>query len=152
MIDGEAAMKVTEYMIMLTKEEQEALRKKYFPRVPWTELGPVRRTYLVRTAAGASEAVTEAVAALAEREGFIEPGQRAVIGDADAALAAFRARPADAAIGMIFGTEAAAHWCDISVDPPGEDGWQRMLVRSEEGENLIALAHAEGILRFRRAE
>ena len=130
--------------------EQESLRKKYFPRVPWTELGPVRRRYLARAALGGT--VPEAMKALAEREGFIEPGQSAVIGDAQACFAAFRMKPENRAVGMIFVTETAAHWCDIACGEPDGDGFCELIVRSEEGENLTALAHAEGALVFRKIQ
>ena len=128
--------------------DTEALKKKYFPRVPWTEDGPVRRVYLARAEAGG---VLAALAALAEREGFTEPGQETVAGGAEACLAAFERKAAGAPVGMIFGEALAAHWCDIAADPPDADGWQRMIVRSEEGENLTALAHNEGLLQFRKA-
>lgn len=136
---------------MLTNEEEAALRKKYFPRVPWSEAdGPVRRAYLVRAADGSEAGAV--LAALAESEGFTEPGQRSVTGDREVCSAAFREKAAGGAVGMIFGTETAARWCDIALDPPDGTGWQRMLVRSEEGENLTALSHALGLMRFRRAE
>ena len=131
--------------------ELESLRKKYFPRVPWTERGPVRRRYLAR-ASQEGVSVTEALAALAEREGFTEPGQRTLTGGADAALAAFVQKPDSREIGMIFGTEIGAFWCDIACGPADAEGWCELIVRSEEGENLTALAHGEGLLRFRRAE
>ena len=127
----------------------EALKKKYFPRVPWTEDGPVRRLYRARAAEGGVLAV---LAALAEREGFTEPGQETVSGGAEECLAAFQRKAAGEPVGMIFGETLAAHWCDIAADPPDGDGWQRMIVRSEEGENLTALAHNEGLLQFRKAE
>jgi hypothetical protein len=141
---------VTEYMIMLTNEEQEALRKKYFPRVNWTEEGPVRRVYRVQPVQ-ADTTVLEALTTLARREWFIEPEQQAVVGDADQTLEAFRRRKTDKAVGMIFGTTTKAVWCDLAVDDPDEDDWQRLIVRSEEAENLTALAHGENVLRFRRA-
>ena len=129
--------------------DTEKLKKKYFPRVPWTEDGPVRRRYRVRAEAGDALA---ALAALAEREGFTEPGQETVTGSADECLAAFgRKAEGDVSVGMIFGGVLAAHWCDIAADPPDADGWQRFVVRSEEGENLTALAHNEGLLQFRKA-
>jgi len=131
-------------------DEREALKKKYFPRVPWTDKGPVRRRYLARPADGSATA-QEALARLAEREGFTEPGQHAVTGGADEAYAAFRRKSSDRTVGMIFGTEAAAHWCDIACAPADADGWQELIVRSEDGENLTALAHNEGVLAFRRA-
>lgn len=137
-------------MIMLTNEEEAALRKKFFPRVEWTDNGPIRRMYRVRPAAE-GEAVTDILLALGEREGFIAPGQRAVTGDAEACLAAFRQKATDRSVALIFGLEMAAHWCDIAVDAADADGWQLIAVRSEEGENLTALAHGEGLLRFRRA-
>lgn len=137
-------------MIMLTNEEAAALRKKFFPRVEWTEEGPIRRLYRVRPAAEGT-GVTDILLALGEREGFIAPGQSAVTGDAGACFAAFRQKAADRSVTLIFGLEMAAHWCDIAVDVPDGEGWQRMAVRSEEGENLIALAHSEGLLRFKRA-
>jgi hypothetical protein len=137
-------------MIMLTNEEQEALRKKYFPRVNWTEEGPVRRVYLVQPTQ-ADTTVLEALTALARREWFIEPEQQAVVGDADQTLEAFCRRKTDKTVGMIFGVTTKAVWCDLAVDDPDETGWQRLIVRSEEAENLIALAHGENVLRFRRA-
>lgn len=135
---------------MLTDEETAVLRKKYFPRVEWTERGPLRRLYRVRPA-GEGASVTELLLALGEREGFVAPGQHAVTGDAGVCEDAFRQKAADKSVALIFGTEMAAHWCDIAVDAPNEEGWQLMAVRSEEGENLTALAHSEGLLRFRRA-
>jgi len=132
---------------MLTKEEEAALRKKYFPRVTWTENGPVRRLYKTRPA---EEGDTLAILlALAERALFIAPGQRAVTGGAEACFEAFRSKTVDKSVAMIFGDSLTAHWSDISLEP-AEEGWQLMAVRSEEGENLVALAHSEGLLRFKR--
>lgn len=128
--------------------EREALKKRYFPRVPWTENGPVRRMYRAR----GEGPVLAVLAALAEREGFTAPAERTVVGGAEDCLAALQAKAAGAPVGMVFGTEAAAHWCDIAAEPPDPQGWQTLLVRSEEGENLAALAYNEGLLRFRRAE
>ena len=136
-------------MNAMTQDERTALVKKFFPRVPWTDDGPVRRRYLARAVSDGD--VTAALAALAGREGFTEPGQKTVTGGADDCLAAFRAK-STGGVGMIFGTETAAHWCDIAAGSPDADGWQPLIVRSEEGENLVALAHCEGILRFRRWE
>ncbi len=131
-------------------EELEKLRKKFFPRVPWDEaLGPVRRRYFVRAASGDALA---AVAALGEREGFTEPGQRTVTGDGAACLAAFREKAAGGPVGMILGTETGAFWCDIALGGADGEGWRPMIVRSEEGENLTALAHGAGTLYFRRWE
>lgn len=132
-------------------DECEALRRRYFPRVAWTERGPVRRRYLARPADG-SGSVAAALLHLAEQEGFIEPARPAVVGSAEETFAAFRKKPSDPSVGMIFGTETAAHWCDIACGAADADGWQELIVRSEEGENLTALAHAEGVLRFRRAQ
>ena len=42
-------------------------------------------------------------------------------------------------------------FCDIAADPPDTQGWQRYLVRTEEGENLTALAYGEGLLQFKKA-
>ncbi len=137
-------------MIMLTNEEQAALKKKFFPHVSWTEQGPVRRMYFVKTA-DRSETVPEVLNALARKEGFTAPEQQTVIGGQEETLAAFRRKAGGEDVGMVFGTELGAHWCDIALDMPDAEGWQRLIVRSEEGENLIALAHAEGLLRFRRA-
>ena len=134
-------------MIMLTNEEEAALRKKYFPRVTWTENGPVRRLY--KTCPTGEGDALSILLALAERELFIAPGQRAVTGGAEACLDAFRNKAADKSIAMIFGAGLDAHWCDIALEP-AEEGWQLMVVRSEEGENLVALAHSEGLLRFKR--
>ena len=136
---------------MEEREELEKLRKKYFPRIPWTAEGPVRRVYLARAAEGTAS-VCQVLMELALREGFIEPGGPAVLGGAEECLAAFRRKAAGGPGGMIFGTEEAAHWCDAAAGAPDSDGWQRLIVRSEEGENLTALAHGEGLLRFRRAE
>lgn len=133
---------------MLTKEEEVALRKKYFPRVAWTEKGPLRRLY--KTCPAGEGEVLSILLALAEREGFIAPGQRAVTGGAEECIAAFRQKAAEGSVALIFGTSLAAHWSDLSLEEDGE-GWQYLAVRSEEGENLVALAHGEGLLRFRRA-
>ena len=128
----------------------EKLRKKYFPRVPWREgTGPVRRRVLARAVTG--EEVLAVLTALAAREGFTEPGCRTAAGDAAACLEALLCRAAGGPVGMIFGTEPAAFWCDIALGPLAADGWQPYIIRSEEGENLTALAHAEGLLRFARA-
>lgn len=135
----------------LEDEALEALRRKFFPRVPWTERGPVRRRYRVKAASGSENAEAELIR-LAYNERFIEPGQSAVMGNAEACLDAFRERVTDSAIAMVFGKGLDAHWCDLSLDEPDEEGWQEMIVRSEEAENLIALAHAVGALRFRKAE
>ena len=128
--------------------DTEKLKKKYFPRVPWTEDGPVRRRYCVRAEGGDALAV---LAALAEREGFTEPGQETVAGGTEDCLEAFGRKAAGEPVGMVFGDRLAAHWCDIAADPPDEDGWQRFVVRSEEGENLTALAHNERLLQFKKA-
>lgn len=137
---------------MELNENQEKLRKKYFPRVAWTENGPIRRQYMAAPA-DKRLSVPEALASLAARTGFTAPGQRSVIGDATETGAAFLSRAGgDDSIGLIFGTAPAAFWCDIACGMPDADGWQRTIIRSEEGENLIALAHGEGVLRFRRVE
>ena len=136
--------------VVFEDEALEALRKKYFPRIPWTERGPVRRRYLTRAAAG--ENVVAALVRLAQQEQFIEPGQNAVLGNAGACLAAFQRRGSDSTIAMVFGTDLDAHWSDLALGAPDGDGWQEIIVRSEEGENLIALAHATGVLRFKKAE
>lgn len=134
----------------LEDSELEALRRKYFPRVPWTGQGPVRRRYRVRAAKGGSAAA--ALVRLAQEEQFIEPGQEAVLGNAAACLAAFRKRAAGGTVAMVFGQGLDANWCDLALGETDEEGWQEMIVRSEEAENLIALAHAAGALRFRKAE
>ncbi len=133
---------------MLTMEEEAALRKKYFPRVTWGENGPVRRLYWVAPVEAGT--VLEILRALGEREGFIAPGQRAVTGGAEECLAAFRGKAADPTIALVFGDGLDSHWSDIAL-APAEEGWQLMAVRSEEGENLVSLAHCEGLLRFKRA-
>ena len=107
----------------------EALRKKYFPRVPWTGAGPVRRRYLAK-AVGAGQTVAGALEALALAEGFIAPSGHAVTGGPETCLAAL--------------------WCDLALGPADADGWQEMIVRSEEAENLVALAHAVGAAWFRK--
>ena len=125
----------------------EALRKKYFPRVPWTGAGPVRRRYLAR-AAQAGQTVAGALEALALAEGFIAPGGHAVTGGPEACLAALQSRgEADT---LLFGEGLDALWCDLALGPADADGWQEMIVRSEEAENLVALAHAVGAVRFRK--
>ncbi len=129
--------------------DTEKLKKKYFPRVPWTEEGPVRRRYRARSEGGD---VLAALAALAEAESFTEPGQKTVVGGADACLAAFSRKAEGEPVGMVFGSETAAHFCDIAAGPPDAEGWQELLGRSEEGENLTALAHNLGLLRFRKAQ
>ena len=129
--------------------DTEALKKKYFPRVPWdAENGPVRRVYRAR-AEGTD--VLDALVSLAEREGFTEPGQTTVTGGAEACLEAFREKAAGRPVGMVFGTETDAHFCDVALAPPDGDGWRRYLVRSEEGENLTALAHNLGLIQFKKA-
>ena len=137
---------------MQLDEKQQKLRKKFFPRAEWTDQGPVRRVYLTCPADGSASS-QEALAALADRAGFAGPGQQCVTGGAAQAWDAFERRADGGSdIALIFGTEADAIWCDIVCCPADEDGWQRTIIRSEEGENLVALAHAEGVLRFRRAE
>ena len=128
--------------------DTEALKKKYFPRVPWGDDGPVRRIYRAR-AEGAD--VLAVLADLAEREGFTEPGQTTVLGGAEECLAAFARKAAGEPVGMVFGTELAAHFCDVALGPPDADGWRLFVVRSEEGENLTALAHNEGLIQFKKA-
>lgn len=134
--------------IELTPIEQ-ALKKKYFPRIPWTEDGPVRRRYRVRAAEG--QAVTEALRSLAAAEGFTAPDRPAVTGGADACLAAFRDRGTDSGAGLVIGLGLDAYWCDLALGAPDDEGWQEMIIRSETAENLIALAHAVGALRFRKS-
>lgn len=126
----------------------EALRRKFFPRVPWTEAGPVRRRYRAK-AAREGQSVEEALTALARAEGFLGPGQEAVLGDAGTCLAAFRTR-GERDI-LVFGQGPEVCWCDMALGPADEDGWREMIVRSEEAENLAALAHAVGAVRFRPA-
>ena len=123
----------------------EALRKRYFPRIPWTADGPVRRRYRAKTE---GRTVAEALEELALKEGFIAPGERAVSGGPEACLAAMRGRGERDT--LIFGDGAEAVWCDLALGPAEEDGWQELIVRSEEAENLTALAHAVGAVRFRR--
>ena len=131
--------------IVFTDPALEALRKKYFPRVPWTDEGPVRRRYLARAE---GQSVAAALEALALSEGFIATGGRAVTGGAEACLAAFRDRAGEET--MVFGNSLDALWCDLALSAPDADGWQTLIVRSETAENLIALAHAVGAVRFRR--
>ncbi len=126
----------------------EALRRKYFPRVPWGPDGPVRRRYMARTAAG-HQSVAAALEALALSEGFIAPGGRAVTGDAAACLAAFRQR-AGGEDELVFGQGLDALWCDLALSDPDPDGWQTLIVRSEQAENLVALAHATGAVKFKK--
>lgn len=123
----------------------EALRKRYFPRVPWTEEGPVRRRYLAKAE---GQSVAAALEALALAEGFIPPGRRAVTGGPAACLAAFRQR--DGEDGLVFGDGLDALWCDLALSAPDGDGWQALIVRSETAENLIALASAAGAVRFKK--
>ncbi len=128
-------------------DDLEALRRKYFPRVPWTEAGPVRRRYYAR-AVREDQTVAGALEALAIEEGFIGPGRRAVTGDGAACLAAMQNR--GGAETLVFGLGPDACWCDIAFGQVAGDGWQEILVRSEEAENLVALAHAAGVVRFKR--
>lgn len=123
----------------------EALRKRFFPRVAWGPDGPVRRRYLARAEELDAAAVLEE---LALAEGFIAPGKRAVTGGPEACLAAYRQRSGEDT--LVFGRGPEAHWCDLALSEPDADGWQELIVRSEQGENLIALASAVGALRFRR--
>ena len=125
----------------------EALRKKFFPRVPWTGEGPVRRRYMAK-AAKEGQTVAQALEDLALAEGFIAPGGRAVIGDAGECLAAFRDRGGEDT--LIFGEGLDAMWCDLALGPADEESWQELIVRSEEAENLTALAHATGVVRFKK--
>ena len=124
----------------------EALRKKYFPRVPWTEAGPVRRRYRARAE---GRTVAQALEALALSEGFIAPDRRAVAGDGERCLTAFWTGENEGT--LVFGLGADALWCDLALAEPDSDGWQALTVRSEEAENLIALAHAVGAVRFKKA-
>ncbi len=127
--------------------ELEALRKKFFPRIPWTGEGPVRRRYMAK-AAWEGQTVAEALEDLALAEGFIAPGGRAVTGDGEECLAAFRDRGGEDT--LIFGEGLDAVWCDLALGPADEEGWQALIVRSEEAENLTALAHAVGAVRFKK--
>ena len=125
----------------------EALRKRYFPRVPWTGAGPVRRRYMAK-AAQEGETVAGALEALALAEGFIAPGGRALMGGPEQCLAAMRKRgEADT---LIFGDGLDAVWCDLALGPADSGGWQELIVRSEEAENLVALAHAVGAVWFKK--
>ena len=54
---------------MELSENQEKLRKKYFPRVAWTENGPIRRQYMAAPA-DKRLSVPEVLASLAARAGF----------------------------------------------------------------------------------
>lgn len=125
---------------------QEAVRKKYFPHVPWTEQGPVRRQYRARASQGGD--VLRALEALAREEGFIATGETAVFCDGRQSFSAFQAKGDRDT--LVFGTGPEALWCDLAAGPPGEGGWQKLLVRSEEAENLVALAHAVGAVRFQK--
>lgn len=125
----------------------EALRKKFFPRVPWTEAGPVRRRYMAH-AAGEGRTVVQALEALALAEGFIAPGGHAVTGGPEECLAAFRRRGGEDT--LVFGAGLDAVWCDLALGEPDADGWQELIVRREQAENLVALAHAVGAVRFKR--
>ncbi len=130
---------------IFTDPALEALRKKYFPRVPWGEDGPVRRRYLAKAE---GRTVEEALQALALAEGFIAPGERAVTGGPETCLAAFQGRGSGDT--LVFGRGRESVWCDLALSAPDEDGWQELIVRSEEGENLIALAGAVGAVRFKK--
>ena len=130
---------------VFTDPALEALRKRFFPRVPWTDEGPVRRRYLARAE---GQSVAAALEALALSEGFIAPGGRAVTGGPEACLAAFQKRKNEDT--MVFGDGLDALWCDLALSEPDADGWQTLLVRSETAENLVALASAVGAVRFRK--
>lgn len=123
----------------------EALRKRYFPRVPWGPDGPVRRRYLAKAE---GQSVAAALEALALAEGFIAPGGQAVTGDARACLDALRQREGEDA--LAFGDGLDALWCDLALSAPDADGWQELVVRSETAENLVALASAVGAVQFKR--
>ena len=123
----------------------EALRKRYFPRIPWTDEGPVRRRYRAKAE---GRTVAEALEVLALSEGFIASGERAVTGGPEECLAAMQTK--GGADTLIFGQGLDVVWCDLALGPADEDGWQELIVRSEEAENLTALAHAVGAARFRR--
>ena len=123
----------------------EALRKRYFPRVPWGEAGPVRRRYLARAE---GRTVAEALQALALAEGFLAPGGRAVMGGPEECLAAFRQRGGEEC--LVFGLGPDVYWCDLALSEPDGSGWQQLIVRSETAENLVALASAMGAVRFRK--
>lgn len=134
----------------VTDSDFERMKKKFFPRVPWTDEGPVRRMYLARPS-GQTD-ILSVLEELAVREGFADARRRCVRGGAEPCLEAFCEKAGEGTVGLILGEEPAAHWCDVAVGIPREDGWQKLIVRSEEGENLTALAHNEGVLRFRRLE
>ena len=123
----------------------EALRKKLFPRVPWGAEGPVRRRYMARAE---GRTVADALGELARREDFIAPEGRVVAGDGPVCLAAFCQRDRTDSLVLGLGTDVC--WCDIALGTPDADGWQELVVRSEEGENLVALASARGAVRFRK--
>ena len=131
--------------VVFTDPALEALRRRYFPRVPWGPEGPVRRRYIARAE---GKSVTAALEALALTEGFIAPGGHAVVGGPEACLAAFRRRGSEDTI--VFGEGLDALWCDLALSVPDAGGWQKMIVRSEQAENLVALAHAVGAVRFRK--
>lgn len=133
---------------VFAEDDLEALRRKYFPRIVWGTQGPVRRRYRTRAAEG--QQVLQALDALARAEGFIGPGQRAVCADGDGCLRAMRQKGADESVAMVFGQGLDVFWCDLALGPVGADGWQEIVVRSEEAENLIALAHAVGALLFQK--
>ncbi len=133
----------------LTPVEQ-ALRKRYFPRIPWGPEGPVRRRYRVR-AAEEGVSPSEALAKLAEAEGFTAPDRPWIEGDGAVCLAAFQDRPGESEAGLVIGRGLDVYWCDLALGAPDSDGWQELIVRSETGENLIALAHGMGTLRFRKS-
>ena len=130
---------------VFTDPALEALRKRYFPRVLWTDQGPVRRRYLARAE---GRTVEEALEALALEEGFIAPGGHAVTGDAAACLAAYRTGGNGDT--LVFGRGLDAVWCDLALSEPDADGWQEMIVRSETAENLVALASAMGTVKFKK--
>lgn len=130
---------------VFTDPALEALRKRFFPRVPWTDHGPVRRRYLARAE---GRTVEETLEALALEEGFIAPGCHAVTGDAAACLAAYRTGGNGDT--LVFGRGLDAVWCDLALSESDANGWQELIVRSETAENLIALASAVGAVRFKK--
>ncbi len=131
--------------VVFTDPALEALRKRYFPRVPWTDEGPVRRRYLARAE---GRTVAAALEALALAEGFIAPGGHAVTGGPEECLAAYQRRGGEES--MVFGQGLDALWCDLALSEPDGEGWQELIVRSETAENLVALAHALGAVRFKK--